>query len=58
MHRRTLLAAGSLAALSRIGPARAPPPGGPAPELKIGQTPAYSGPAAWARRRTRRCRST
>ena len=46
MHRRTLLAAGSLAALSRIGPARAETPGVTATEIKIGQTQAYSGPAS------------
>ena len=47
MHRRTLLtAAGSLAALSRIGPAHAETPGVTATEIKIGQTEAYSGPAS------------
>ena len=47
MYRRTLLtAAGSLAALSRIGPARAQAPGVTATEIKIGQTEAYSGPAS------------
>ncbi len=47
MHRRTLLtAAGSLAALSRTGPARAEAPGVTATEIKIGQTQAYSGPAS------------
>ncbi len=46
MHRRTLLAAGSLAALGRIGPARAETPGVTATEIKIGQTQAYSGPAS------------
>ena len=47
MHRRTLLtAAGSLAALSRVGPAHAETPGVTATEIKIGQTQAYSGPAS------------
>ncbi len=46
MHRRTLLAAGPLAALSRIRPARAQAPGVTATEIKIGQTQAYSGPAS------------
>lgn len=47
MYRRTLLtAAGSLAASSRIGTARAQTPGVTATEIKIGQTQAYSGPAS------------
>ena len=50
MYRRTLLAAGSLAAtlgaLGRIGPARADTPGVTATEIKIDQTEAYSGPAS------------
>ena len=47
MHRRTLLAAaGSLAAVSRTGPACAQAPGVTATEIKIGQTEAYSGPAS------------
>ena len=50
MHRRTLLAAGPLAAtlgtLGRISPAHADTPGVTATEIKIGQTEAYSGPAS------------
>lgn len=47
MHRRTLLAAaGPLATLGMIRPARAQAPGVTATEIKIGQTQAYSGPAS------------
>lgn len=50
MHRRTLLAAGPLAAtlgvLTRASPAYAQAPGVTATEIKIGQTEAYSGPAS------------
>ncbi len=49
MHRRTLLAAGPLAAFGVLGharPAHAETPGVTATEIKIGQTQAYSGPAS------------
>ena len=49
MHRRTLLAAGPLAAFGVLGhasPAHAETPGVTATEIKIGQTEAYSGPAS------------
>jgi branched-chain amino acid transport system substrate-binding protein len=49
MHRRTLLAAGPLAAFGVLGhasSAHAETPGVTATEIKIGQTQAYSGPAS------------